>query len=120
MPGAGVHGQHARRGHQLAAGQRAECGEVPPRGRYPATQGPGGSTTRPAQVFTGNTRGAVTNWQLDSEQNVEVYRPAGEQRVHRGVVTALAFAPDLGALISAGEDGTVRLQWTSSRSGFRH
>ena len=66
-------------------------------------------------MFTGNTRGAVTNWQLDSEQNVEVYRPAGEQRMHRGVVTALAFAPDLGALISAGEDGTVRLQWTSSR-----
>ncbi|KAK9831951.1 hypothetical protein WJX81_002208 [Elliptochloris bilobata] len=67
------------------------------------------------QVFTGNSRGAITNWQLDSEQNVEVYRPAGEQRVHRGMVTALAFAPELGALISAGEDGTVRLQWTSSR-----
>ncbi len=41
-------------------------------------------------------------------------RPGAEQRTHKGLVTALAYSADLGVLVSGGEDGTVRLRWTSS------
>ncbi len=33
------------------------------------------------------------------------------------MVTALAFSAALGAVISGGEDGTVRLRWVSARCG---
>ncbi len=86
---AGLHGTGAIPLHagQMSGACRVECMVVADTGGSSPQVGPLhasllssllSASSHPAsavaQVFTGSTRGGVTQFQLDSEQNVEVYR----------------------------------------------
>ncbi|KAK9811558.1 hypothetical protein WJX72_005843 [[Myrmecia] bisecta] len=68
-----------------------------------------------SRIFTGNADGSIMHWQHDAEQNVEVYRIQDEMKLHESNVLDVVYCAELDALITAGEDATIRIHWMNLR-----
>ncbi|KAJ9524068.1 hypothetical protein QJQ45_022573 [Haematococcus lacustris] len=67
----------------------------------------------PAQeeIFSGGADGKVLRWQLDAEENCDIYVCVEEIPLHNKNILAIAYSPELGCLITGGEDSTIQVKY---------
>eukprot|EP00891_Asterochloris_glomerata_P008102 jgi/Astpho2/8102/fgenesh1_pg.00120_%23_63_t len=73
------------------------------------------AATNACCIFVGCADGYVQRWDLDSEQNVEVYKVEEEEALHERNVLAALYCPALDALITSAEEGSIRIHWLNMR-----
>lgn len=67
------------------------------------------------ELFTAGADGIVMRWQLDSEQNCDVYQCIEEIDLHEGNIYCIAYSEELECLVSGGEDCSIQLHYLSQQ-----
>lgn len=65
------------------------------------------------EIYSCGADGKVLRWQLDVEQNCDIYQCVEEYQVHEKNIYAILYSPALDCLITGGEDATIQLHYLS-------
>ncbi|EFJ43514.1 hypothetical protein VOLCADRAFT_119046 [Volvox carteri f. nagariensis] len=70
--------------------------------------------TPPDEIFSCGADGKVLRWQLDAEQNCDVYVCMEEWQLHSKNIYCMVYSPSLNCLITGSEDNTIHLHYLHS------
>mmetsp|Transcript_33374 Transcript_33374/g.84557 ORF Transcript_33374/g.84557 Transcript_33374/m.84557 type:complete len:866 (-) Transcript_33374:212-2809(-) len=67
------------------------------------------------EIFSAGADGKVLRWQLDTEENCDIYECIEEIQLHTKNIHAITYSPALGCLVTGGEDALIRVHYLSGQ-----
>jgi len=65
------------------------------------------------EIYSAGADGVVLRWQLDAEQNCDIYECIEEIPMHDKNIYTIVYSPALNCLITGGEDATIQFYYLS-------